>query len=80
MAIGRNFFDFFLLQIIHNGSIGENEWFKSKFGTPDLGLGTLGPRLSHFSMISENEVLVDFFNFGWLDMLDIADSCSTKCT
>ena len=30
------------------------------------------PRLSHFSAIFENEVLVDFVDFGWLDMLDIA--------
>ena len=35
-------------------------------------------RLSHFSPIFENQVLVDFFDFGWLDMLDIAYSSSTN--
>ena len=45
-----------------------------------LPIGHQGPRLSHFLKIFENEVLVDFFEFGWLDMLDIADSDSTKRT
>ena len=35
---------------------------------------------SHFSTIFENEVLVDFIDFGWLDMLDIAYSSSTNCS
>ena len=59
---------FFLLQIMQNGPIRENEWLKLKFETSDLGLVTLAPRLSHFLTIFENEVLVDFFDFGWLDM------------
>ena len=40
----------------------------------------MGTRLSHFSTIFENEVLVDFIDFGWLDMLDIAYSSSTNCS
>ena len=36
-------------------------------------------RLSHFSTNFENEVLVDFFDPGSLDMLDIAYSSSTNC-
>ena len=34
---------------------------------------------SHFSLIFENEVLVDFFDFGWLDKVDIAYLSSTNC-
>ena len=41
---------------------------------------TVGTRLSHFSTIFENEVLVDFIDFGWLDMLDIAYSSSSNCS
>ena len=37
-------------------------------------------RLSHFSTNFENEVLVDFNDFGWLDMLDIAYSSSSNCS
>ena len=36
--------------------------------------------LSHFSTISENEVLIDFIDFGRLDMLDIAYPDSTNCS
>ena len=61
---------FFLLQIIQNGPIRENKWLKMKFETSYLWLVTRGPRLSHFLMIFEDEV--DFFDFGWLDMFDIA--------
>ena len=60
----------FLLQIIQNGPIRENKWLKLKFETSDLWLVTRGPRLSHLLMIFEDEV--DFFDFGWLDMFDIA--------
>ena len=41
--------------------------------------GSLGPRLSHFLPIFKNEDFVDFFDFGWLDMSDIADYNSTDC-
>ena len=40
----------------------------------------MGTRLSHFSSIFENEVLVDFFDFGSLDMLDTAYYGSTSCS
>ena len=40
----------------------------------------MGTRLSHFWPFFENEVLVDFIDFGWLDMLDIAYSSSTNCS
>ena len=40
----------------------------------------MGTRLSHFSTNFENEVLVDFNDFGWLDMLDIAYSSSSNCS
>ena len=33
-------------------------------------MGHQASRLSHFSAIFENEVLVDFFDFARLDMLD----------
>ena len=37
-------------------------------------------RLSHFSTIFENEVLVDFIDLGWLDMHDIAYFSSNNCS
>ena len=37
-----------------------------------------GHQTCHFSPIFENQVFVDFFDFGWLDMLDIAYSSSTN--
>ena len=43
-------------------------------------MGDQASRLSLFLTIIENEVLVDFFDFGWLDMLDIAYSSSTNCS
>ena len=69
-SVNVKIFDFFLLQIIQNGPIRENKWLKLKFETSDLWLVTRGPRLSHLLMIFEDEV--DFFDFGWLDMFDIA--------
>ena len=47
----------------------------SKFLTFSLAVAS---RLSHFSTNFENEVLVDFFAFGWLDVLDIAYSNSSN--
>ena len=61
-----------LLQIMQSGPIPENEWIKPKFETSDLGLVTLAPT------IFENEVLVDFFDFGWFDMVDIAYAYSNS--
>ena len=43
-------------------------------------MGHQGSRLSHFSTIFQDEVLVDFSDFGWLDMLHIAYSDSTNCS
>ena len=60
----------FVLQIIQNGPIRVNKWLELKFETSYLWLVTQGPRLSHLLMIFEDEV--DFFDFGWLDMFDIA--------
>ena len=71
--------NFFLLQITQNGPIRENKWFLEIF-IFFLHIGHQASRLSHFSTIFENEVLVDFFDFGWLDMFDIAYSNSTKRT
>ena len=48
---------------------------KAKFKIFELHLPTSGPtcpRLGHFFKVLENEVLVDFFDFDWLDMLDNA--------
>ena len=61
-----------------NGSIREKKWSKSKFENFALPMGPWVPDLGHFSPIFENQVFVDFFDFGWLDMLDIAYSSSTN--
>ena len=66
----------FVLQIIQNGPIRVNKWLELKFETSYLWLVTQGPRLSHLLMIFEDEV--DFFDFGWLDMSDIAYWDSTN--
>ena len=42
-------------------------------------VGHQASRLSHFPTIFENEDLVDSFDFGWLDMVDIAYNDSTNC-
>ena len=68
----------FLLQITQNGPIRENEWFLAIFNFFSFTLVHQASRLSHFSENFENEVLVDFFDFGRLDMLDIAYSDSTN--
>ena len=67
-----DFFDFFFAQ-------NDSEWFNSQKKVVEIEIwefrppiGSLGPRLSHFSPIFKNEDLVNFFDFGWLDMLDIA--------
>ena len=41
-------------------------------------IGSLGPKISQFSPIFKNEDLVDFFDFGWLDMSYIAFYDSTE--
>ena len=70
-----------MLQITQNGPIRENKWFLAIFDIFPFTVGHQASRLSHFSSIFENEVFVDFFDFGWLDnMLDIVDSDSTKRT
>ena len=43
-------------------------------------MGHQASRLSHFSPIFENQVFVEFFDFGWLDMFDIAYNDSTNCS
>ena len=43
-------------------------------------LGHQASRLSRFSTIFKNKVFVNFFDFGWLDMVDIAYSGSTNCS
>ena len=70
----------FLLQITQNGPIRENKWFLAIFSFFPFTVGHQASRLSHFSTNFENEVFVDFFDFGWLDMLDIAYSNSTNCS
>ena len=67
--------EIFLLQITKNASICKKKWLKLKFETSDLQLsvGTPVPDLVIFRKIFVNEVLVDFFDFDWLGMLDIAD-------
>ena len=48
-----------------------SEWLKPKFETSDLhspNSGHPGPRFNEV-----NEVLMDVFDFDWLDMLDIAE-------
>ena len=42
-------------------------------------IGSLGPRLGHFSTIFKNEDLVDFIDFGSLDMFYIAYYDGTDC-
>ena len=69
----------FLLQITQNGRIRENNWFLAIFDVFPFTVGHQASRLSHFSTIFENEDLVDFFDFGWLDMVDIAYNDSTNC-
>ena len=71
---------FLLLQITQNGSIRENKWFLAIFNFFPFTVGHQGSRLSHFSTIFQDEVLVDFSDFGWLDMLHIAYSDSTNCS
>ena len=63
-----------------NGSIRKVRWFSAIFNFFSFTLVHQASRLSHFSTIFENEVLVDFIDFGWLDMLDIAYSSSTNCS
>ena len=70
---------FLLLQITQNGPIRENKWFLAIFIFFAFTVGHQASRLSHFSTIFENEDLVDFFDFGWLDMVDIAYNDSTNC-
>ena len=70
----------FLLQITQNGPIRENKWFLAIFNFFGFTLVHQAPRLSHFSTNFENEVLVDFIDFGWLDMLDIPYSNSSNCS
>ena len=47
-------------------------------GSLEFPVVTRLPDLSHFSKIFKNELFVDFFDSGWLDMLDIAYSSSTN--
>ena len=70
--------NFFLLKMTQNGPIRENKWFLAIFNFFSFTVGHQALRLSHFSPIFENEDLVDFFDFGWLDMVDIAYSSSTN--
>ena len=63
-----------------NGSIRKVRWFLAIFIFFAFTLVHQASRLSHFSTNFENEVLVDFIDFGWLDMLDIAYSSSTYCS
>ena len=77
---------FFRLQIkiffskTPNGSIRKVRWFLAIFIFFAFTLVHQASRLSHFSTNFENEVLVDFNDFGWLDMLDIAYSSSSNCS
>ena len=61
-----------------------NNWielnWKEIFYFPILHSGHQASRLSHFSTNFKNEVLVDFNDSGWLDMLDIAYSSSSNCS
>ena len=68
-----------MLQITQNGLIRENKWFLAIFNFFAFTVGHQALRLSHFSSIFENEDLVDFFDFGLLDMVDIACNDSTNC-
>ena len=45
-------------------------------------MGHQASRLGHFLTNFENEVFVDFFDFGWLDMFHIAysNSDSANCS
>ena len=76
----QTFKRYFLLQITQNDPIRENEWFSAIFIYFSFTVGHQGSRLSHFSTILQDEVLVDFSDFGWLDMLHIAYSDSTNCS
>ena len=76
----KNRKNFFLLQITQNGPIRENKWFLAIFDFFPSHSGDQASRLSHFLTIFENEVLVDFFDFGWLDMFHIAYYDSTNCS
>ena len=71
--------NFFLLQITQNGPIREKKKVFEIFDFFSLNSGHQASRLSHFSTIFENEVFVDFFDFGLLDMVDIAYNDSTNC-
>ena len=73
------FLNFFFCSKSLNGQIYGNKWFLEIF-IFFLHIGHLASRLCHFSTIFENEVLVDFFDFGRLDILDIAYSDSTNCS
>ena len=70
----------FLLQITQNGPIRENKWFLAIFDIFPFTVGHQASRLSHFSTNFENEVFVDFYDFGWLDIVDIAYNDSTNCS
>ena len=63
-----------------NGSIRKKKIIENEIWEFHLPIGHQGPRLSHFLKIFENEVLVDFFEFGWLDVFDIAYNDSTHCS
>ena len=71
---------FFLLQITQNGPIRENKWFLAIFNFFAFTLLQQASRLSHFSTNFENEVLVDFYDFSWLDMFHIACYDSSNCS
>ena len=62
-----------------NGSICEKKWSKSKFENSALPMGPWVPDLVIFLPIFKNEDLVNFFDFGWLDMVDMAYNDSTNC-
>ena len=72
--------NFFLLKMTQNGPIRENKWFLAIFNFFSFTLVHQASRLGHFSKIFENEVLVDFLDFGSLDMLDNAYYGSTSCS
>ena len=61
-----------------NGSIRKKKWSKSKFENFALPMGPWVPELVIFLPFFKNEDLVDFFDFGWLDMSYIAFYDSTE--
>ena len=63
-----------------NGSIRKVRWFLAIFIFFAFTLVHQASRLSHFLPISENEDLVDFFHFGWFDMVDMVYNDSTYCS